>query len=306
MTNIIFDSHKRWRNRRFYKPNWLMEAMYKGIREHMAFMPQTFQNTLVIHPYDDVLQTWLTEKGIAVETVENKINSPSFQRKQEPSSLSDVAFDKVAPHNLLGTDVERDMEYCGKNFPVNKTWVPASAGMTPWEGPSSHSQEDVLPLNPNTFDLILCPMNLQWVNDLEGYFAQILKALKPGGVFLAVCPGGESLFELRNSCLHVDMALGMVYPHTAPMLEVATGAHLLQRIGFKNPVADREILHHEYAHVKDLWQDLRAMGQTNGLVDRAKGLHTPRYVDAVQQEYLKHFKTITATFDMVYLTGWRG
>lgn len=240
MTNIIFDSRKRWRNRRFYKQNWLMEAMYKGIREHMAFMPQTFQNALVIHPYDDTLQAWLTEKGIAVEIMDNR-----------------------------------------------------------------NVQEDVLPITANAFDLIISPMNLQWVNDLEGYFAHILKALRPGGAFLAVCPGGESLFELRNSCLHVDMALGMVHPHTAPMLEVATGAHLLQRIGFKNPVADREILHREYAHVKDLWQDLRAMGQTNGLVDRAKGLHTPRYLHAVQQEYLKHFKTITATFDMVYLTGWR-
>ena len=38
--------------------------------------------------------------------------------------MSDVAFGKVATHNFLGRDVEKYMEYHGKNFPVNKAWVP--------------------------------------------------------------------------------------------------------------------------------------------------------------------------------------
>jgi len=42
-----------------------------------------------------------------------------------------VAFGKVVTHNFLGRNVEKDMEYHGKKFPVNKAWVPAFAGMTP-------------------------------------------------------------------------------------------------------------------------------------------------------------------------------
>ncbi len=59
------------------------------------------------------------------------IGNPGIITKLEPSSFSDVAFGKVAPHNFLGKDLEKDMEYYGQNFPVNKTWVPAAAGMTP-------------------------------------------------------------------------------------------------------------------------------------------------------------------------------
>ena len=44
----------------------------------------------------------------------------NHKKKLEPSSFSDVAFGKVATHNFLGRDVEKDMEYHGKNFPVNK------------------------------------------------------------------------------------------------------------------------------------------------------------------------------------------
>jgi hypothetical protein len=44
----------------------------------------------------------------------------SFHRQLEPSPLSDVAFGKVETHNFLGRNVEKDMEYHVKNFPVNK------------------------------------------------------------------------------------------------------------------------------------------------------------------------------------------
>jgi hypothetical protein len=54
----------------------------------------------------------------------------SFQRKLEPSSFSDVAFGKAALHHALGNDIKKDIQNCGKNFPVNKAWVPAFAGMT--------------------------------------------------------------------------------------------------------------------------------------------------------------------------------
>jgi hypothetical protein len=54
----------------------------------------------------------------------------SFQLPLETSNLSDVAFGKATPHNLLGGDIEKNIQNYGKNFPVDKTWVPAFPGMT--------------------------------------------------------------------------------------------------------------------------------------------------------------------------------
>jgi hypothetical protein len=59
------------------------------------------------------------------------IHSPaSFQRKLETSNFSDVDFGKIERHNFLGRDIQKDLQSYDKNFPVNKTWVVSSAGMT--------------------------------------------------------------------------------------------------------------------------------------------------------------------------------
>jgi hypothetical protein len=42
-----------------------------------------------------------------------------------------VRLDCSLVYDFLGSDVKKDIQNCGKNFPVNKAWVPAFAGMTP-------------------------------------------------------------------------------------------------------------------------------------------------------------------------------
>lgn len=57
--------------------------------------------------------------------------------------------------------------------------------------------EEHLPFEENSIDLLISNLALHWVNDLPGTFQQILKCLKPDGVFLASIFGGETLYELR-------------------------------------------------------------------------------------------------------------
>lgn len=49
----------------------------------------------------------------------------------------------------------------------------------------------------NSLDLVISSLSLHWVNNLPGAFGNILKALKPDGVFLASVFGGDTLYELR-------------------------------------------------------------------------------------------------------------
>jgi SAM-dependent methyltransferase len=50
-----------------------------------------------------------------------------------------------------------------------------------------------------SLDLVVSALALQFVNDLPGVLAQIRRALKPDGLFLAAMIGGETLTELRQS-----------------------------------------------------------------------------------------------------------
>src|SRR5450631_762568 len=64
---------------------------------------------------------------------------------------------------------------------------------------SLHDAEgETLPLQPESLDLIVSALGLQFVNDLPGVLAQIRRALKPDGLLLAATIGGETLTELRQ------------------------------------------------------------------------------------------------------------
>lgn len=57
--------------------------------------------------------------------------------------------------------------------------------------------EEHLPFENDSFDLVVSSMSLHWVNDLPGTFSQIMQVLKNDGVFISSVFGGDSLFELR-------------------------------------------------------------------------------------------------------------
>ena len=56
--------------------------------------------------------------------------------------------------------------------------------------------EEALPFAAESLDLAVSALSLQFVNDLPGVLAQIRRALRPDGLFLAALLGGETLREL--------------------------------------------------------------------------------------------------------------
>lgn len=63
--------------------------------------------------------------------------------------------------------------------------------------------EENLPFESNSLDLVISCLSLHWVNDLPGCFAQIIRSLKNDGVFMAAVFGGDTLYELRYCLVNV-------------------------------------------------------------------------------------------------------
>lgn len=168
---------------------------------------------------------------------------------------------------------------------------------------------EAFPFADQSFDLILSALSLHWVNDIPGLLTQIYKALKPDGLFLASLFGEETLKELKE-CLHMaELELqGGITPRVSPMISLQDAGALLQRAGFALPVADQDRLQITYPHPLALLHDLRKMGETNALYKRS---HNPtsrsllaRAFDLYQEKYSLPDGRITATFDIITLTGW--
>lgn len=132
------------------------------------------------------------------------------------------------------------------------------------------ADEDRLPFTERAFDLIVSLCVLQTVNDLPGAFVQLRRALRPGGRFLGVLVGGDSLGPLRRALFEAEEALtGGVRARVHPMVDPREAPSLLQRAGFANPVVDVEPLTLRYRDLAGLAADLRAAGETGSLADRA-------------------------------------
>jgi SAM-dependent methyltransferase len=181
---------------------------------------------------------------------------------------------------------------------------PAAPGVSPLVG-----DEETLPFADGGLDLAVSALSLQFVNDLPGVLAQIRRALRPDGLFLAAFLGGETLRELAESLTFAEAELtGGASPRVAPFVEVRAAGALLQRAGFALPVVDQDRVTVRYADALVLMRDLRAMGATNVLAERssrplrrdvllrAAALYADRFADPDGR--------VRATFDVISMSGW--
>ena len=168
-----------------------------------------------------------------------------------------------------------------------------------------------LDLQAGGHDLVIHVMALHWAEDPVGQIAQCARALRPDGLFIAACPGGCTLQELRDVLTRAEaQATGGLSPRVLPMGEIRDLGALLGRAGLALPVADQITQTVSYRNLFHLAGDLRAMGEGNALAGRLR--HPTRreiMVNAGQLMAHDHRdpqdpQRVRATFELVFLTGW--
>ncbi len=171
------------------------------------------------------------------------------------------------------------------------------------------ADDEALALREASVDLVVSGLALQFVNDLPGVLAQVRRALKPDGLFLAALIGGESLTELRQAFAAAESEVeGGVSPRVAPFADLRDLGALLQRAGFALPVTDVDRLTVRYATPLALMHDLRRMGATNALIERQRKPLRRVTLRRMMEIYAERFAgpdgRVPATFEIVWLSGW--
>ena len=171
------------------------------------------------------------------------------------------------------------------------------------------ADDDVLDLEPGAHDLVIHAMALHWANDPVGQLVQARRALRPDGLFLGACLGGQTLAELRAALAEAEARLtGGLSPRVLPMGEIRDLGGLLQRAGLALPVADSLRITVEYRDARHLMHDLRAMGEGNALASRRRAFARRSVFLEAERLYDQIFALpngrVPATFEFVFLTGW--
>ncbi|OAQ98601.1 hypothetical protein LLEC1_03933 [Akanthomyces lecanii] len=141
--------------------------------------------------------------------------------------------------------------------------------------------EETLPFEPESFDLVLSSLSMHWINDLPGILSQINSVLKPDSPFIGAMLGGDSLFELRTSLQLADLER---------RLQDADGGRRRH-------------------HRRLPRYDLQAMGESNATLGREMGPIGRDVLlanDAIYRElHGNEDGSVPATFRIIYMIGWR-
>jgi SAM-dependent methyltransferase len=173
------------------------------------------------------------------------------------------------------------------------------------EGADILMEEEIPLLEKQSCDCIIALPYLHTVNNVQIFLSMIKAALKPDGLFLCSFFGGETLKELRQSILQIEVEkTGGAAQHIHPMIDHYQFAGLLQSAGFGLPVVDFDRVLVHYKKLDSLYDDIKNMGEGNALADK------PRSIAAMKKDietyYKDHFydEGFIATFDILHGIGW--
>lgn len=131
-------------------------------------------------------------------------------------------------------------------------------------------EEDRLPVEPDSVDLILWPGGLESVNDVPGALLRCRHALRPDGLLLGCLFGDGSFPMFRQALTAADAPRAVARMH--PQIDLSSLGGLLSAVGLALPVVDVERMSLGYRDIDRLVADLRGAALTNVLAGQVHRL----------------------------------
>lgn len=157
-----------------------------------------------------------------------------------------------------------------------------------------------LPVADNGIDFFWTNLALQWCNDLDKTFSEVMRILQPDGLFMFSTFGPDTLKELR-------VASGNEETHVSRFIDMHDIGDALTRAGFNAPVLDVEHYTLTYDNVKGVMMDLKAIGANNATGGRAKTLKGKgflKHLTAQYEQFRQQDGKLPATFEVVFGHAW--
>jgi malonyl-CoA O-methyltransferase len=156
-----------------------------------------------------------------------------------------------------------------------------------------------LPIASQSVDLIWSNLAVQWCNDLDLVISEMKRVLKPDGLLMFSTFGPDTLKELRAASADERT-------HVSRFIDMHDIGDALTRAGFQAPVLDVEHYTLTYDHVKNVMQDLKAIGAHNATEGRARGLLGKGFFQRLCEQYetFRRDGKLPATYEVVYAHAW--
>lgn len=184
----------------------------------------------------------------------------------------------------LGLDLAAGMvDYARSRCPVDCDWLVADA--------------ESLPLACESVDLVFSSLALQWCFRPEHLFAELARVLRPGGWCVFTSLGPTTLYELRSAWAAVDS-----HQHVNTFLPTAALLAAAEPIPGMTMTLETRDFRMDYVRVRDLLDELKALGAHNMNRSRPTGLTSRRALQGMLQAYeaRRSDGMLPATYDVIF------
>jgi len=137
-----------------------------------------------------------------------------------------------------------------------------------------------LPLAANSVGGIFSSLAVQWCENLAAVFAEMARVLKPGARASIATLGPNTLHEMRSAWAAVDQ-----HVHVNPFLDRVEIEAAINSSGLLVTSWDEEVITLEYAELRELTRELKALGAHNVNSGRPAGLTGRERVRAFSSAY---------------------
>ncbi|MCY7386811.1 MAG: malonyl-ACP O-methyltransferase BioC [Burkholderiales bacterium] len=241
--------------------------------------------------------------------LQREIADRLFERLQyiklQPATVLDVGCgtgyataklrERYTEANIIGLDLAPQMLVTARSQAKSASWLKRVTGRAPslcW----LCSDAESLPFKNESIDFVMSNLTLQWCNP-EIVAKEVVRVLKPNGLFMFTTLGPDTLKELRAAFRAVDDK-----PHVNKFVDMHDIGDILVHAGFADPVMDQEVITLTYNELKPLLKELKGIGAHNVQNGRSTGLmgryRWQRMVTAY--EAFRKGERLPATYEVVY------
>ena len=158
---------------------------------------------------------------------------------------------------------------------------------------------EALPLANQSVDIVFSSLALQWCDRPELLFAELARVLAPGGVCVFTSLGPQTLCELRAAWAAADD-----FQHVNTFLPTAVLRAAAAKVPGVHLVMEQRAFAADYSQVRDLLDELKALGAHNMNRHRPVGLASRQALHAMLRAYeaRRSAGRLPATYDVIFGT----